>query len=227
LKPFCRTVRTRISYPVVPAVHQQALVGRGLRRRIAGDKPDVNLCCPIPTSSGRGDGTERVASRSSSTKANVMPWWSGAICWRKNGRMASRSKRLLRPSSPISSWTYSAKPLSAATLAPDRSIRRNASHQFHVTRHCRDYDCIQRRRSSQGDSLRLRPKLSPDLHKEGVNGCLGRNAQFVDGEKNLPLFLRCAYRRRCAPRNVARKSNCNARRRALSMRLFVGNERFR
>ena len=37
----------------------------------------------------------------------------------KNGTAAPHSKRRLRRSSPISSWTYSTKPLSAATLAPD------------------------------------------------------------------------------------------------------------
>jgi hypothetical protein len=39
--------------------------------------------------------------------------------------------------------------------------------------------------------LRRRPKLFPDLHKGAVDGCLGRNAQFVDDEKKLPL---CQYR---------------------------------
>src|SRR6476660_6520968 len=33
------------------------------------------------------------------------------------------SKRRLRPSSPISSWTYSPKPLSAVELASDRQVR--------------------------------------------------------------------------------------------------------
>ena len=39
--------------------------------------------------------------------------------------------------------------------------------------------------------LRLPPKLFVDLHKGAVDGCLGRNAQFVDDEKKLPL---CQYR---------------------------------
>ena len=39
--------------------------------------------------------------------------------------------------------------------------------------------------------LRRRPKLFPDLHKGAVDGCLGRNAQFVDDEEKLPL---CQYR---------------------------------
>jgi hypothetical protein len=46
-------------------------------------------------------------------------------------------------------------------------------------------------RASQGDLLRLRPKLFPDLHKGADDGCLDRNAQIADGEKNLPL---CQYR---------------------------------
>jgi hypothetical protein len=37
----------------------------------------------------------------------------------------------------------------------------------------------------------LRPKLFLGLHMGGIGGCLGRNAQFVDGEKKLPL---CQYR---------------------------------
>jgi hypothetical protein len=49
---------------------------------------------------------------------------------------------------------------------------------------------------SEGDArhrglLRRRPKLFPDLHKGAVDGCLGRNAQFVDDEKKLPL---CQHR---------------------------------
>ena len=32
--------------------------------------------------------------------------------------------------------------------------------------------------------MRLRPKLFADLLKGDVDGCLGRAAQFVDGEKN-------------------------------------------
>ena len=46
-------------------------------------------------------------------------------------------------------------------------------------------------RAAFGDRLRRRPKLFADLHKGAVDGCLGRNAQFVDDEKKLPL---CQYR---------------------------------
>ena len=44
---------------------------------------------------------------------------------RDNG--AALKKRRLRPSSPISSWTYSTKPLSAVELAADRSETRHRS----------------------------------------------------------------------------------------------------
>ena len=44
-------------------------------------------------------------------------------------------------------------------------------------------------------SRQQRPKLFPDLHKGAVDGCLGRNAQFVDDEKKF-RFASIALNRR-------------------------------
>jgi hypothetical protein len=53
------------------------------------------------------------------------------------GERGSGAERRSRPCSPISSWTYNRKPLSAVELASDWQIRRNASQveeQFHRLR---------------------------------------------------------------------------------------------
>ena len=64
-----------------------------------------------------------------------------------------------------------------------RQIRRNASEE--VTSSPTPY------RNVTTFPRQQRPKLFPDLHKGAVDGCLGRNAQFVDDEEKLPL---CQYR---------------------------------
>ena len=75
-----------------------------------------------------------------------------------------------------------------------RQIRRNASQageQFHVTRHCRAGGGTQRGTRVIGDCCGGVRNSSRTCIREPVDGCLGRNAQFVDDEKKLPL---CQYR---------------------------------
>src|SRR6476661_1818993 len=74
--------------------------------------------------------------------------------------------------------TSSPTPYRNVTTFPGSSVR-NASVVTHALSQCNDV------------SRQQRPKLFPDLHKGAVDGCLGRNAQFVDDEEKLPL---CQYR---------------------------------
>jgi hypothetical protein len=61
-----------------------------------------------------------------------------------------------------------AKPLTAVALAPDRAVRRNASQQSHVTRHCRDSGCTQRRTRVTVLLRPLRPNSSLTSTREAL-----------------------------------------------------------
>jgi hypothetical protein len=70
--------------------------------------------------------------------------------------------------------------------------RRQPPYSADPTKRQRRGDVVTHALSQCNDvSRQQRPKLFPDLHKGAVDGCLGRNAQFVDDEEKLPL---CQYR---------------------------------
>ena len=79
------------------------------------------------------------------------------------GTRALHSKERLRPSSQISSWTYSPKLLSAVELAADRSIRRNAPQiggPLHVLR----VTVASRRDGTRHRDALPRPRRFIDFH---------------------------------------------------------------
>jgi hypothetical protein len=96
--------------------------------------------------------------------------------WRQRRR---NQKRRLRPSSPISSWMCGVKPLSAARVASDRLVRRNASQPIPRLRVTAAPAAAQR-----GGSAEAASDIQGSRRRLSAQG-----AQFVYDEKYLPLLL--------------------------------------
>ena len=96
--------------------------------------------------------------------------------------MAPQSKRGLRPSSPISSWTYSTKPLSAVELAADRSEKtRHRSDSNRQGTRCITVDVSQ----SERDALVVRGYLPEEERENGAAIKKGIEAVLSDIELDL------------------------------------------
>ena len=174
---FCSS--RRIAYRAAPAPRRRPWSAqRRLRRPCAHRAGCDDLECGGHTFTLPCQLCERVraaqfpiAIRTTRLQTNIGERTMRSRTLRSECPTAPHSKRRLRPSSPISSWTYSAKPLSAAALAPDRSILRNASQvgsaMARVTRHRR---VAQRRNASPGCSAQPRLFIEFHLTREGLGG---------------------------------------------------------